>query len=438
MNDSPPFRGVLRSTAWALAAVAALLLHGLPIVDSLLPRDRGLKDFFQEWASARNWWHGRGLYTPHRQTVPEYLHRELAPGEIQVNAHPPPAVLLVLPLAQLEYATALQVWNLLGACLIGASALLIARELRLGLRPSSCLPLVVLFCSNPMRAQFDQGQLNAVLLALLTAAWYWDRRELALASGFAVGAASAIKVFPAYLLLYFVCRRNWRAVLGVLAGVAVLAGIGWTVFGTQAYVTYFTQVLPDVGHWRLAGLNASWHGFWLRLFGPEGSRFIPLVPAPNMANILSAAACLVVSIGVALGTWRACTEQQRSRAWAGCVTAMLLCSPITWDHYFVLLLLPWTESWLASRVCWRQRLALGLASVGLWINPVPLWSLWYGTQRIAQTAVQPLESLVLFSFGCYSLLVLWGILVWPRPPEIQQQPACGIVMPTHRSGSAPA
>lgn len=426
MNESPTSPTVLRSTAWIPAALAALLLHGLPILGSLLPRERGLKDFFQEWASARNWRHGRDLYTPHRQTVPEYLHRELEPGEIEVNAHPPPAVVLVLPLARLEYATALQVWNVLGVCLIGASALLIARELHVGLQPSSAVPLVVLFCSNPVRAQFDQGQLNAVLLALLTAAWYWERRGLAWAAGFAVGAAAAIKVFPAYLLLYFVCRRSWRGVLGVLGGSTLLAGIGWLVFGTQAYVTYFTHVLPDVGHWRLSGLNASWHGFWLRLFGPEGGRFVPVVSAPNLANLLVAAACLAMSAGAALGSCHACTEQERSRAWAACMTAMLLCSPITWDHYFVLLLLPWTEAWLTSRACWRQRLALGLASVGLWINPVLLWSLWYGAQSMSQAVVQPLESLVLFSLGCYALLVLWGILVWPQPPESRYQPACSI------------
>lgn len=405
--------GTVRTMAWVLAAVAAFALNGLPILGSLLPVDRGLKDFFQEWASARNWWQGRELYMPQRLTVREYLKRELAPGEVEVNAHPPPAVLLALPLGRLEYTTALQVWNLLGLCLIAGSAWLIAKELSLELRLASVAPLVVLFCSNPVRAQFDQGQLNAVLLALLTAAWYWDRRGWGWASGAAVGAAAAIKLFPAYLLLYFACRRNWRGVLGLLAGCAALTGLGWVIFGTQAYVTYFTRVLPDVERWRLSGLNASWHGFWLRLFALEGSRFVPLVSSPGTANLLAALGCVVVSAAAARAAWRADMQHQQSRAWGTCMAAMLLCSPITWDHYFVLLLLPWTEAWLASRTCWRQRWAFGLASAALWLNPVLIWSLWYGREQMAQATVRPLESLLFFSFGFYALLVVWGILAWP-------------------------
>jgi hypothetical protein len=397
---------------WAIAALAAFVLHGLPIVGSLLPRGHELRDFFQEWASARNWQQGRDLYAPHRQTVHEYLHRKLEAGEIEVNAHPPPAVLLALPLAWLDYPTALQVWNLLSACLIAGGAWVVARELRLELGPASAAPLVVFFCSNPMRAQFDQGRLNAVLLALLTAGWYWERRGAGWASGAAVGAA-AIKLFPAYLLLYFVCRRNGRALIGSLLGGLTMAGSAWLLFGTRAYTAYVAQVLPQVEGWRLSGLNASWHGFWLRLFGPEGTRFIPFTGWPIAAELLAAAGCLAVSTAAGLVTWRAASDRQRSRAWAACMTAMLLCSPITWDHYFVLLLLPWAEAWLASRPCWRQRWALNAASLSLWVNPALLWSAWYGRDQMMHAMVRPVESLLLFSLGFYALLILSGILAWP-------------------------
>jgi alpha-1,2-mannosyltransferase len=413
MHQAAVSSRAVRHIAWAVAAAAALGLNGLPILGSLLPRDRGLKDFFQEWASARNWWQGRDLYTSQRQTVRAYLHRELQPGEVEVNAHPPPAVLLVLPLAHLEYPTALQIWNLLGICLVAASAYVTARELRLRVTVASLAPLAVLFCSNPVRAQFDQGQLNAVLLALLTAAWFCDRRGLSWASGAAVGAAAAIKLFPAYLLVYFSCRRNGRALLGMFAGALAMILMAWLLFGEAPYVEYFNDVLPRVESWRLAGLNASWHGFWLRLMAPPGSRFVAFLPAPAVGNVLALTGSAVVSAVAAYVTWRAGTMSEQSRAWAACVAGMLLCSPITWDHYFVLLLLPWIEAWLASRACWRQRLALGLASAGLWLNPVLLWTLWYGREEMARVTIQPFESLFLFSMGFFALLLLWGIVAWP-------------------------
>ena len=74
------------------------VLHGSVLSLAILrpPADR-VNDFFQEWASARNYWGGLPIYTDHTVTLPLYL--DLDPSNpryslIEVNAHPPTSVLL--------------------------------------------------------------------------------------------------------------------------------------------------------------------------------------------------------------------------------------------------------------------------------------------------------------------------------------------------------
>src|SRR5436305_12818254 len=53
------------------------------------------RDFFQEWASARNYWEGQPIYGPQREAWRRYQGRELQGGAateslfLDVNAHPP-------------------------------------------------------------------------------------------------------------------------------------------------------------------------------------------------------------------------------------------------------------------------------------------------------------------------------------------------------------
>src|SRR5580704_10704141 len=77
------------------------------------PTDPG-PDYLQDWASAKNFWGGLPIYSPHSTTIPRYLGRPLSELErgIEYNAHPPSSVLLALPLGGLNFSDALLAWNL--------------------------------------------------------------------------------------------------------------------------------------------------------------------------------------------------------------------------------------------------------------------------------------------------------------------------------------
>src|SRR5262249_15732212 len=153
-----------------------------------------------------------------------------------------------------------------GLALCAASVALVVRELGVPFTAFDMLPACALaLVSNPFRQQVNQGQLNFVLLMLLTLAWAADRRGRPVSPGAAVGAAAAIKLFPVFIALYFLGRRDWRALGGVALGGGVLMGIAAIALGVDTIGTYFRAVVPQANEWRSAWINASLPGLWSKL-----------------------------------------------------------------------------------------------------------------------------------------------------------------------------
>src|SRR5262249_51177427 len=177
---------------------------------------------------------------------------------LEVNAHPPTSVLLALPLADLDYPDAVLAWNLFSLALLVPALWLVIRQLDLRVAPWMLLPLaaVLLICS-PFRQQVVQGQLNLVLLAILTGAWAADRSGRPWWAGTLVGLATALKLFPGFLFLYFVLRRRWHALGAGIVSLSVCTGLTATVLGVEAFESYARDVLPQIGRFRSDWVNAS-------------------------------------------------------------------------------------------------------------------------------------------------------------------------------------
>lgn len=331
---------------WAGLMALAAAWQGPALVQSLRPREGDFPDFCQEWLSAQNLVHGRPVYRDQNVSVVEYTgHRP--EWIVPWNAHPPTSVLLAVPLTGLDYPTAHLVWNVLSLAALAASLVLVVRQL--ARPPWMLLPaLALLLAGWPLHLQLYHGQLNLVLLLSIVGTWALDRTGRPCAAGTLLGVAVAIKLFPAFLFVYFVARRRWRAVGAGVVCLVVLTALTVAAEGWESYRTYATQVVPHVAQLRSSWLNDSLAGFSSRLFDPRpigGWHVLPLWRAPSLARAatgLGAGLVLALLIPVA---WRARRRAEGDRAFALAVTAMLLVSPITWDDYFLLLLLPVVWLW---------------------------------------------------------------------------------------------
>jgi hypothetical protein len=300
-------------------------------------------DYFQDWASAKNYWTGLPVYTPHSTTIPLYQGRPPSAPEqgIEYNAHPPSSVLLGLPLGRLDYSDAVLAWNLVSLIALLATLALVAAalpELK-----ALFLPVAVLlpFCI-PVYGNLQQGQLTLVLLLLVTAAWALDRSGKPLAAGLLVGSAAAVKLFPAYLVVWFAARGRWRALLGATVAFLALNLATAAVLGCATYSDYLHVVLPYMRVFPTLGYNFSLAGFWNKLFDPagEGGVVVPLWHSPALARYGTLISDILVTAIAAGLSYRARSPAGCDLAFGTVVTAMLLVSPVTWDISMILLLVP--------------------------------------------------------------------------------------------------
>ncbi len=341
-GDMLPTLRSMKVLCLVLTAVAWIRL-GPSYGKVLRPPTNPRPDYFQDWASARNYWGGLPIYSAHSTTLSLYLNRTQSEEEddIEYNAHPPTSVLLALPLAGLELSDAVLAWNLISLAAMVASLLIVAMvlpELKgLFLPVAGLLP----FCL-PIYGNLLQAQLTFLLVLLVTASWALDRSGRPAAAGTLIGVAAAIKLFPAYLVVYFAAQRRGRALIAFAASFVALNLATIAVLGGETYRDYVGIVLPAVEKFRSYGFNLSLSGFWYKLFDPIGEpgRITPLWPSPAVARYGTLVSDLIVTAIVVVLAHRAKTPTDRDLAFGSAATAMLLVSPVTWDYSVPLLLVP--------------------------------------------------------------------------------------------------
>lgn len=305
-----------------------------------------LPDFFQDYGSARNRLEGIPVYAPHAVAVARYLGRQMSPGHpcfLDYNAHPPTSVLLALPLGWLEFSQAFAVWNILSLACLAASLYLLARGLALPWTWEWIVPLAtILLACRPFWHQMIQGQMNLMLLLMLTSCWAAARAGRPYLAGGMLAVAAAVKLYPAFMLVYFLGRKDYRAIAAtfgfwVLIGTATIMILGW-----DSCLGFFRDVLPVTSGFRRHCVNMLLVGFWHRLFDnptvddvPDDSFF-----GPALAWALTALSVAAIAWAVLRSARRAATTEAADCAYGLAVIGALLASPITWDHYLLLLMLP--------------------------------------------------------------------------------------------------
>lgn len=399
---------------WIFVALIAISLQARSFVTHLRPEEGMVLDFFQEWASARNYFENVPIYTHQAVSMRRYLHGEpyAVPMDlIEYNAHPPTSVLFVLPLGLLSYSNAWLLWSLFSLLCLGLSVWQFRRFHPSALTLWSLLPCtaLLLWC-NPFRQQMNQGQLNLVLLLLLAGTWAADRSERPWLAGSLLGAAMAFKLFPGYLFLYFAARRQWRPLAAGIATFLVLTVATMAVLGTQCYYDYAMIAVPSLEKYRVYWQNISLAGLWHKLFNSAGSHVVPLWQSPPLAWTATLISDAAVTALTAWFIWRSRSRREHDLAFSLTVIAMLLVSPITWDHYFTLLFLPLFLLW-----CWvpprgLTRVAFWLLLIGLWLAPLFYWRLLIrgATHQSWQSlTATPGQAVTALSMHTYILLALF-------------------------------
>lgn len=342
--------------------------------------------------------------------------------------YPPFFAFLMAPLAALPIYQAAILWNIISLCsFLGALFLIIQiigfeKDLKTRLHEKNIVWLF-LFAALVITVLIDNlamAQVNCFVFFLVMLGVFYLRKSRDFLSGFWIGIAACVKLFPAIFFPYYVIERKWKALLGALAALILCAAIvpaaftgvsrsmelhqQWFQETLKAQATpktlafYSTQLNPS--HQDLRAAVFRWVIDWEfreRTGGPNGREFIFRTPlrlseeqAGYAANAAIGIAVLILFI-ILIKTSRKPGKNIFLYSISLILTTMVLVSPKARSHFFVFLVFPWSvliEQMIACGKNKRREKQVFLIS-----------AFFYFAQGV--------KYLKFLGFGALSVLTLW-------------------------------
>jgi Glycosyltransferase family 87/WD40-like Beta Propeller Repeat len=269
-------------------------------------------------------------------------HRNIDQRVVGMVPITPFSTLIVSPLTALPALAAKHYWLIVNLGLLFATAFLLRTLTNLPWRRIG----LVAALSFPLRINFLFGQYYVLLLFLLTlSCWLYIRQRQFLA-GVAVGLAAGLKIFPIVYLLYFLRKKDLKAVAGGVLGALGSAAVSVVVFGWQLNRTYLQQVMPavlrgeglDPYNLQAASVASLLHRLFI--FEPQLNPH-PAWNAPWLFAVLHPLFQMAVVAPALLLAAPNETSPQRVRLeWAALLLASLAISTSPSSYLFTLLILP--------------------------------------------------------------------------------------------------
>jgi len=288
------------------SSVLAISAHGSPAY--------GIEFKGNFWEPAKRILAGESPYQPDRLT--QVLHGQgpdFARTYIAQAAYPAPAHVVAVPFGLLPLGIALPLFLVLSAL-----SLVVALRL-LGVSDWRCYGLV--FLGIPTVHALNLGGLTPILV--LGVALLWRFRDSPWAAAAATAAMISAKLYLWPLLLWLVFTRRFRsAALACGLTLALVVG-GWAVIGFAGFKEY-----PH-----LLGTLIRIH---------QGATYSVPTVGMTLGLSLHDARVMAIAVGIVLLALALAFAQRKNErgAFAFALTASLILTPIVWQQYFLVLLVP--------------------------------------------------------------------------------------------------
>jgi hypothetical protein len=269
-------------------------------------------------------------------------HRAIDQRVIGLVPITPFSTLFVYPLTGFAPLTAKHLWLLLQLALLIPIGLILRS---LTGQPLRRIALLMAACM-PLHRNLLYGQFYIPLLGMLVLACWAYRRQYSALSGALIAVAAMTKIFPIIFFLYFLRRKDWRALLSgfgtlALTGIASIAVFGWSVHRTYLRVilpwTLRGEALPP---FNLASSSISTVLHRLFLYEPQWNPR-PWHNAPYLAAVLGPLLqMLLLAPAVLLLSPNSKDRDSSPLEWSALITAILAISTVPASYNFTLLILP--------------------------------------------------------------------------------------------------
>lgn len=391
MGDPAYFGRILRIANWCAAGLALAIL-----AQTGAGLSTTLDDSVQYWQAARNL---LALGDPYA-TTPSI-------GELAAFPNPPLLAYLFIPLAALERLRMQQLWFLINsAALLGLVWLALRQFAPARAARYWGVVLLAVASAPPTTAGLFLGQL-AVLLALAGTASFVLARRHDWVAGSLLALASAIKLYPALLGIYFLQRGPRRTLAAAIGAGAIFGAIPIVVSGIAPYQRYIDKVLLGGFYPYAAEFNVSLAGLWARLFTINGY-VEPIGDLPLLARGLTLVTSLLV-LGVCLATPASSDRLGQQIAFSAWMCGMLLLTPLNGFYNLVALVVPFCTL-VACLEVRRSRWGIAaLAGATLLVCVAPGWS---AASPMLDQLTHSGWGALLLTPALYGVVIYLGMLAW--------------------------
>lgn len=288
-------------------------------------------------------------------------------GEAAAFFYPPAFALAFIPFAVLPHDVGLWQWTALAIGSIGVGVAILPVKPRV-----RWIVLALCVIDWPILYSILLSQVGPLLFLLFAIGWRWRDNPVVL--GLSIAAGALIKVQPIILLGWAGLTGRWRAVVVSLGTIAVAALVATVVFGPGVWSDYFAL---------LGRVNSS-------VTTPNGYSVGAIAYQNGVAEGTAQAIQLVVTVAVVAVVAIAILTASHEVSYITTVVASQILSPLVWDHYAVVLILP--TAWLLERGRWWGLLIMLVTSLPtILFLPGAIYPVLFGVGLVAPLLVEAID-----------------------------------------------
>lgn len=267
--------------------------------------------------------------------------------------YPPTAIFFFFPFSIFTYKAGEIFWTLISVTtLLGSIFVLLKSVNKKVLILVYLLILSFAILSFPVRFNLGMGQVNLFILFFFCLSFYFYQSKRLYWAGIFLAIASAIKLTPILLLLFFIRKGALKVVVSTVIGFILLSFLGAITFGVNLTREYFFQVLPNIPSiGNDIYYNQALTGFLARL---------------GIVNILALFINYSILVVLLLSNFfltRPLKQPVLTELiqYGLFIVAVLIGGGLAWQHHFVLLIIPYTALFVSLIQKSSQKLSLFLS-----------------------------------------------------------------------------
>ncbi len=303
------------------------------------------------------------------------------PHLVTVFTYPPPTLLLLLPFTLLSPDAAQAMFVLVNAVCMLAVPFLALRFVGIRSRSWYYASAALLIFAFPTKFTLGMGQINAIAITTLLTGWLLMNRRRTIAA-LCIAAACLAKPVLGFTLIVLVVRR--RDILRLtLAWAGAASVLGAAIIGVRLYNDYWHHIVPRLSDYagREVYYNQGITGFVARLTEQSSIR-----------QVISSVALI---LGIGLTASASVFSRSLPRQAAIAITVLLIVDPLSWQHHFMWLIVPFLLAAHASRSS-RERFFIALSYLLVAVNIADPQQVW----------------ILARSHGLYGAGILLGVLLY--------------------------